>query len=72
VDQLPDTMRILQLAFREMHDRDALMRFAFKRLKTFPHAAIDKFRAEVAADTKQEQAAAAERMRAAAGKKKKK
>ena len=68
-------MRILQLAFREMHDRDALMRFAFKRLKTFPHAAIDKFRAEVAADTKREQAAAAERARAAAaqpGAKKKK
>jgi hypothetical protein len=51
-DSLPDTMRVLQVAFRNTHDRDALMRFAFKRLKVFPRAAIEKQRGEVAADTR--------------------
>lgn len=60
-DMLPDTMRALQVAFRDAHDRDALMRFAFKRLKVFPRATVEKHRAEVAAETKREQQDRAEK-----------
>ena len=46
-EQLPDVMRTLDDAFRKMHDRDALMRFAFRRLGTFSRREIAKFRAKV-------------------------
>mgnify|MGYP001160815097 FL=1 len=46
-DSLPDTMQTLQDAFRGMHDADALMRFAFKRVKRFPRAEIETHRARV-------------------------
>ena len=46
-EQLPDVMRTLDDAFRKMHDRDALMRFAFRRLGTFSRREIAKFRATV-------------------------
>ena len=60
-----------QVAFRSTHDRDALMRFAFKRLKAFPRATIEKFRAEVAAETKLEQEDRAEKERILQGKREK-
>jgi hypothetical protein len=40
-------MQTLQDAFRGMHDADALMRFAFKRVKRFPRAEIETHRARV-------------------------
>ena len=49
-DQLPDTMRILQNAFKDMHDRDQLMRHAFKQLGSFPQKQIYKFRSQVMAE----------------------
>ena len=46
-DSLPDTMQLLQNSFRRMHDADALMRFAFKRVKRFSRSEIDAHRATV-------------------------
>ena len=46
-DSLPDTMQLLQNSFRRMHDADALMRFAFKRVKRFSRSEIDTHRATV-------------------------
>lgn len=68
-DALPDTMRVLQHAFRNTHDRDALMRFAFKRLKAFPRTLIEKHREEVAKETRREQKERADKEKAAHAKK---